>query len=52
MEQCVVMYKSDGRWNDANCGMKYAGFICKNGPVVVPSPTSPAEGKLVEKFIR
>ena len=44
----MCMYKSDGRWNDANCGMKYAGFVCKkypNGPPIDPSPTPPAEGE-------
>ena len=38
MEQCVTLYRSDGLWNDANCGMKYASYICKKYPNGTPAP--------------
>jgi len=47
IEQCVVVYKGQGTWNDANCGIHKPGFICKKylgSPPIIPATPTPPKG--------
>lgn len=49
IEQCVLAYKGTGKWNDANCGLAIAGYICKKyigNPPIVPTLPTPVLGNL------
>ena len=47
MEQCVDIIIPGGRWNDANCGLEFGGYVCKKrlgATAAPPAPTDPWPG--------
>ncbi|KAM4634074.1 macrophage mannose receptor 1 [Polymixia lowei] len=54
-ELCVQMYRHQGGWNDANCGLGGAGYVCKKFPgegPTPPPPTQPWEGNCPSGWMR